>query len=520
MNRKDILLANERFGSKASKATATASPSKSYEGLTTRERKLKMAQNLGVKLVPTFGIPPPPSSGPTKTSSPVKRSERQDTTPTSNDNHQMHNQNHHQQAQNLQQAKKQKEGSPANRSKGQDKVNKEEGSQSSSPSRSHKSTNSSVVVTHPAAGASQLRMVGQHVLIMGNVENGESSHSREQDYPSNPPKSPGWLRRKKVNTDYGSGGGKPEPTSGAKVEKTGSSRFKLKLPFGRVKESKKSGQSSSKATKKPAPKPRNPPAKHAHHFSPPREPAPPPPQEAKSPLTKDSNNSHYHHSMGVNNSSKDDDRPPSPKMPPPGPATYPQFQAYTNIGSFAETTDDGNSMIPPRTNHTDPPAGDYLIPVKNQGPEDSLSSHKPVEEDRPPSPKMPPPGPAMTYPSLQPLQLQTQSFTAETTAAVKSMSKSLDSVFDDYVGMAPSPSKNQKPLELDTTSKEERPPSPKVPPPGPMSYPSLQPLSLSTTASSNGASAAGTSSMSLDSILEEFSKMSASNNIGMSMRLF
>lgn len=551
MNRQDILLAKERFGKTTTKPKLSASPSKSYEGLTTRERKLKMAQNLGVKLVPTFTAPPPPNS------SPMKKTEQKETTsPTKINHHQHPSQNHlnqpkhqhplnqsHQHQPNHQQTKTDapadNKQASTNQQKAvtqspvhQEKANKDEGS---SPSRSHKNnSNSSVVVTHP--GASQLRMVGQNVLIADSRGSSIEHKSSSDDY-SHPPKSPGRLftsRKKKTSTDYGNSS---EQMSASTKEK-GSSRFKLKLPFGRTKDSKsKADHSSSKQTKKPVTKPRGSPSgQPKHHWSPPREPAPPPPQET-TPLrtTRASNGtSHYHHGS---KSSKDDDRPPSPKMPPPGPATYPQFGTYTNIGSFAEMTDEGS-------NGMDMAVEEYLVPVKGKGnPEDSFTSHKAIEEDRPPSPKMPPPGP-VTLHHRQPLQQsKVQSFSTES-VTMKSMSKSLDSVFDEYV---PPSSRSQKPLESVTSSKvEDRPPSPKVPPPGPMSYPSLQPLSSFSTASTSSpfstvaststpfstastsspftstttsTGAAGTSSMSLDSILEEFSKMSSSR-MGMSMNLF
>ena len=62
----DILSAKERFGHLwTRKPTASASsPSKHLEGLSVKEKNLKKAQAFGVKLVPTFKIPPPPTQPP------------------------------------------------------------------------------------------------------------------------------------------------------------------------------------------------------------------------------------------------------------------------------------------------------------------------------------------------------------------------------------------------------------------------------------------------------------------------
>ena len=58
MNREDILSAKERFGQM--RRQPTVSTSRSYDGLSVRERKLEKARNFGVKLVPTFVAPSPP----------------------------------------------------------------------------------------------------------------------------------------------------------------------------------------------------------------------------------------------------------------------------------------------------------------------------------------------------------------------------------------------------------------------------------------------------------------------------
>ena len=525
MNRKDILSVNERFGHLMRKPTATTTaPPKSQEGPPTRDRKLQMAKNLGVKL---FVAPPPPASNPAKKPDhpPKPQNIHQLTQQHKAQNHhpltKVHS--HHQLNQLSHQPIKQREESPgdrkaaANRSKGdaqapsqQEKGSKESSSNSSSPSRSHKNSNSSVVVAQP--GASQLRMVGQHVIIASHGENGSSNGGRKSStddhHSHHPPKSPGRLftgRRKKVSaaSDFA------EQVKGEKS----SSRFRLKFSFGKSKESKSS-------SKRPQAKTRQAPnaAPPKHQLSPPREPAPPPPRELTPPPTPDSKDSPYQRRTRP---TKGDDnvRPPSPKMPPPGPATYPQFQTYTNIGSFSEANGGDSSAL------GDSSVEEYLVPVKNQKPDESISSRKePVEKARPPSPKMPPPGPA-SYPHLQPVNTQssTHSFSSNS-MALKNLSKSLDSVFDDYVTKTPANSKTQAHSELKPPPKtEDRPPSPKAPPPGPMSYPKLQPLSLESTASPASAvansSAAGTSSMSLDSILEEFSKMST-GQMGLSMNFF
>ena len=505
MNREDILSARERFGDltrKPADASASSTTTKSYQGqggVNVKERKLRMAQNLGVKLVPSFvgsGLPML-----------TKKSEnRESSSNPGSPNHQVA-------------TNKKKDGSRhgdkqkavPGASVQHEQVKREE----SSPSRSHKV--SSPVATQRQLGNAQRTSA---TYGKGEIEGGSGSHELKSsggavtdNHAAHPPKSPAPAkskfnsRRKKDKEKVSSNYEAAVIETATKSEKSGS-RFKLKLPFGKVKEAKTKIENveKDKTQKRPIPKPRKGPKQH---WSPPREPAPPPPSEpAPPPPTNTQTSSPYH--QGTNNSKHvHDERPPSPKVPPPGPATYPQLQPYTAIGSLTQTHPVNNSTFLAGT-----PVEEYLIPVKSHP---SLDS--PDDEDRPPSPKVPPPGPAVTYPKLQPLLSNGHTAASHTSShrlAASGLSKSLDTVFDEYIGMAPSssstkplsakhppskpsPAKPPRPAEFTSSLKEDdRPPSPKVPPPGPMTYPNIPPSSTPTSSiTKSTAATASSTSMTL-----------------------
>ena len=515
MNREDILSARERFGDltrKPADASASSTTTKSYQGqgaVSVKERKLKMAQNLGVKLVPSFIGPGLPML--------TKSENRESNSNPGSPNHQVT-------------MNKKKDGSrhgDKQKAVPQASVQHEQVKRvESSPSRSHK-------VSSPVAAQRQLGNAQHTSAAHGKseIEGGSGSHELKSsgsavtdNHAAHPPKSPAPGKMKfsthrkkgKVSSDYETA--VVETTT--KSEKSGS-RFKLKLPFGKVKEAKTKIENveKDKTQKRPTPKPRKGPKQH---WSPPREPAPPPPSEPAPPPPANTQvqqtTSPYH--QGTNSSKHaHDERPPSPKVPPPGPATYPQLQPYTAIGSLSQTHSVNSSKFLAGT-----PVEEYLIPVKSHP---SLDS--PDDDDRPPSPKVPPPGPAITYPKLQPLLSNGHRAAKHTSShrlAASGLSKSLDTVFDEYIGMTPSsstskplsakrspskpsPAKPPRPAEFTSSLKEDdRPPSPKVPPPGPMTYPNIPPSSTPT--SSITKSTAATVSSTSMSLFDEYIGMAPS----------
>ena len=513
MNREDLLSAMERnLTRKPADASSSSfsTTTKSYQGqgaISVKGRKLRMAQNLGVKLVPSFVGPALPML--------PKRNENEES--GSNPGSPNHQATTNKKKNGSKHGDKQKTTPQA--SIQHEQIKREE----SSPSRSHKAP----VISSPVAAQRQLGNT-QHISAAqgrGEIEGGSGSHELKNsggaaatnNHSVHPPKSPAPgktklnSRRKKVSADYEAAVG--ETSTATKPEKSGS-RFKLRLPFGKVKEAKSKIENveKDKTQQRPTPKPRK---GHKQHWSPPREPAPPPPSEPAPPPPTNAHvqqtSSPYH--RGSNRSSKhtQDERPPSPKVPPPGPATYPQLQPYTAIGSLSQTHSPDSSLLLTGTR-----VEEYLIPVKSHPSLDSLD-----DEDRPPSPKMPPPGPAVTYPKLQPLSSNGHMPASKTSSthrlAASGLSKSLDTVFDEYIGMAPtnfstkpmptkhssskpSPAKPPRPVEFTSSLKEDdRLPPPKMSPPGPMTYPNIPPSTTPTSSITRSAAAASvaTSSMSL-----------------------
>ena len=517
MNREDILSVRERFTRKPADASASSAAPKSYQGqatTTVKDRKLKMARNLGVKLVPSFASPVLPKLS--------KRSENQESSSNpGSPNHQATTNK----KDGSRYGNKQKATVTPQASIQHEQIKRME----SSPSRSHKGP----VISSPVAAQRQLGNT-QHTSGVaaahgkGEIEGGSGSHELKssgggvtENHTLLPPKSapPGKTkfnsRHKKVSADYEAA--VLETSTTTKPEKSGS-RFKLKLPFGnKVKEAKTKIENvdKDKNQKRPTPKPRK---GQKQHWSPPREPAPPPPSEPAPPPPTDTQTSSPYH-QGSNNSKykhMHDERPPSPKMPPPGPATYPQLQPYTAIGTLSQTHSPTSSLV-----LTGNAVEEYLIPVKSQPLLDS-----PDDEDRPPSPKMPPPGPAVTYPKLQPLSSNGHTPATQNSThrlAASGLSKSLDTVFDEYIGMTPtnfstkpsprkhspskpSPAKPPRPAEFTSSLiiEDDRPPSPKMPPPGPaMTYPNIPPSSTPARSITKSTAAATVSSTSM-SLFDEY----------------
>ena len=503
MNREDILSVRERFGNLTRKpADASSSSSttttKSYEaGVSVRERKLRMAQNLGVKLVPSFAGSTLPML--------TKRTENQEMSSSSSNQNQQPP------------ANKKKDGSRhgdkrkavPQASIQHEQVKRKEGS----PTKSHKGP----VISSPVAAKRQL---GRSTANgKSEIEADSNSHELKnsgggvtESRASPPAKSSGsgkikfTARRKKVSSDYEAA----VVETSTKPEKSGS-RFKLKLPFGKVKDvkAKMEHAEKDKTQKRPQPKPRKAPK---HHWSPPREPAPPPPSEPVPPPPTDTHQTSSPYHRGTNNSNHEE-RPPSPKVPPPGPATYPQLQPYTAIGSLSQTNSADSSML-----LTGSLVEEYLIPVKSHPSQELID-----DEDRPPSPKMPPPGPAVTYPKLQPLSSKPNGHTIKTSShklAASGLSKSLDTVFDEYRGKVPSstkpsptkhsPAKPPRPAEFTSSlTEDDRPPSPKVPPPGPMTYPNISPNTTPSSSITKSAASAAVSSSSM-SLFDEYIGMAPS----------
>lgn len=504
MNREDILSARERFGKltrKPADASASSTTTKTYQGqgtVTVKERKLRMAQNLGVKLVPSFMGPALPMLS--------KKPESQES--GSNPGSPNHQVTTNKKKDGIRNGDKRKVTPQV--SIQHEQLKREE----SSPSRSHKGP----VISSPVAAQRQLGN-GQRTSASNGraeIEGGSGSHElkssggtvTDDNHAAHPPKSPTPgkkfnSRRKKVSADYEAA--VVDTSTTTKSEKSGS-RFKLRLPFGKVKDAKTKIENveKDKTQKRPTPKPRK---GHKLQWSPPREPAPPPPSEPAPPPPTNTQTSSPYHQGSSNSKHTHDERPPSPKVPPPGPATYPQLQPYTAIGSLSQAHSSNSSLFLAGTS-----VEEYLIPVKS-----SLDS--PNDEDRPPSPKMPPPGPAVTYPKFQPLLSNGHSPATQTSShrlAASGLSKSLDTVFDEYIGMAPanfstkpaptkhtpskpSPAKPPRPVVFTSSLKEDdRPPSPKMPPPGPMTYPNLPPSTTPTSSiTRNAAATASTTSMSL-----------------------
>ena len=318
MNREDILKAKERFGDATRKPTSSAPTPESYEGLTTQQRKLKKAQNFGVKLVPS-SLPPAPSRQ-------VRRLLSHETTaPPSSQSHE--------------QPSNREEDSTGtgvtDRESGADhhrmvsqaasgellQVNGED--ESSSRSRMYSSSS----LDRPGASRRKLR---QNV-ISGVLNNEQDSRSKELkgaavgDLPPKSPQHPRPVaspRRKKVSTEAMVETTLTEERAGE------NSAPHFKLPVGGVKllpdgaAFKTKMEQAMMSPKRPVPKPRRSPntsPKHQVHVPPPQGP---PPELSTSPLTPQGALSP---DMPI--SPEDQFRPPPPSRPPPGPMTYPNLQS-------------------------------------------------------------------------------------------------------------------------------------------------------------------------------------------------
>ena len=582
MNREDILSAKERFGQMRRKPTV--SNSRSYEGLSVRERKLEKAKNLGVRLVPTFVAPSPPidpirrsvhhkktassssitgdmGANYTDRSTPEASMQLEEVSLSSRDS-ESYQRSHV--ASNIPTPIRSGPSSSGatNRSQrgsshssvavrtsystgalSQASVQYgQEGAQLDSHHRSEVDTGSSSASA--AAGVSQRQDIQR-----GSDQNENTKESSSPKVAAKATKSSrlGVFSRsknvKKVTSHY-----EEILAQASKEKEKTTSRFRIKLPFGkgRVKELKE--KIEPRAEKAEPPKRPSPPklaAKQSpsvspkHYFPPPKEPAPPPPREPAPPPPKGESN------VATYNQGTVSSRPPAESNIPTyrrGPVSnkssvessipVPSYHrgindispTGANVPSFYRRTPQSaskpmatESHIPSYHRKPPPSSSDSNLPSYQQRVPPPNKQYSPKHEDQSPASKLPPPAPKTYYRQLPPRT--PQATPAE--AAVVNSRMSLYKVQPYLV-----PIRTQPPPEVvfipGPPNEEEHPPSESVdkvaPPPQLESTtttqtPAAQQISTSSNTSSTQQTAdsklAATSSisksnMSLDSVIEEY----------------
>ena len=187
-----------------------------------------------------------------------------------------------------------------------------------------------------------------------------------------------------------------------------------------------------------------------------------------------------------NGSAGEEVDPPSPNAVPTVPVTYPKVQAsFTSKKVTASSTLSLDSIAEAEEHEEKSPSPTAAEP--------QLSKLAPPtkEEDRLPSPKIVSPGLAGRYNRLEPLSTLTNlNSVSNQMPALAGSSISLDSVLQDN---APSSSKSQLPSVMVPTFRQE----------------SIRSQLLTSDTTQGSLAESSVSSMSLDSILEEFSKIGA-----------
>lgn len=569
MNREDILSAKERFGQMRRKPTV--SNSRSYEGLSVRERKLEKARNLGVQLVPTFVAPSPPID-------PVRRSVHNKKTAASSRTNDT-GANHTDRSTPEASVQLEEISSRDSESYQQSHV----ASNIPTPVRSNRVTNrsqragggggsSAAVRTSYSTGALsqasvQYNQEGREVdsyyrsqadtsssvaAAAGISRRQDSQHGLNRDENAKEPGSPkvgakpakssrlGVFSRpkKKVSSHY-------EAILASKEKEKSTSRFRIKLPFGkgRVKElTAKIEPQAEKAElpkRPPPPKPgkQSPSVSPKHYFPPPKEPAPPPPREPAPPPPNGGSNVAPYNRGTVSSRPSIESNIPTYRQGPvsnkssiePG-IPVPSYHRGTNdispTGANVPTfyRRGQQSVSKPTTEshlpsyHRKPPS-DSSIPSYQQRVPPPNKQYSPKHEDQPPSSKLPPPAPKTYYRQLLPRT--PQATPAE--AAVVNNRMSLYKVQPYLV-----PIRTQPPPEVvfipGPPNKEERPllETPNKVSPSPVeSTAQPQPQQVSTSSNTGSTqqatnsemaatSSISKSNMSLDSIIEEYGGTSPS----------
>ena len=556
MNREDILSAKERFGQMRRKPTV--SNSRSYEGLSIRERKLEKARNLGVKLVPTFVAPSPPID-------PIRRSVHNKKTAassaTSNDtganytsgeasmqieeistrDRESYQQSHV--ASNIPMPVR--TGALTNRSRrggggrsaavrtsyshnaiSQASVQyNQEGREGDSYYRSEADTGSSAAA---AAGVSQ-GQDSQHGLDRRNENIKESDPPTVKTKPTKSSRLGVFSRTKKKVSDY-----EAILASKEKEKEKTTSRFRIKFPFGkgRVKEltAKIEPQAEKSAPKRPPP-PNLAKQSSKQSFPPPKEPAPPPPREPAPPPPKGGSSVAPYHRGAVSSRPSVESNIPAYRRGPvsnkssvessiPVPSYHQRTNDIsptgTNIPSFYRRTQQSTSK--PKTESHLPSysksPSESNIPLYQQKRPPPNKQYSPKHEDQPPPSKVPPPASRMYY-HHQLLPRTPQATPAE--AAVVNSCMSLYKVQPYLV-----PIRTQPPPEVvfipGSPNEQEQSPleTPnKVSPPPKESTTQPQPRKVSTSSNTAATkqdsesemaatSSISKSNMSLDSIIDEY----------------
>ena len=564
MNKEDILSVKERFGHL--RRQATVSSSRSYDGLSVRERKLEKAKNLGVKLVPTFVAPSPPihpiggaAASDTSTNysergadrhRPVAQASSQQEEANGRDGESYYRSNvasgiptpvrsgASSRTMNRNGDRSQRAGggrsaavrpSYSHNALSQASVrHDQEGREAESYYRSQVDTGSSVAAA-VRSGTSQ-RQANQRVLDSA-TNKGEAGPPKAAAKPQKSSRLALFAsRKKKVSADY-------EAIVANKEKEKTTSRFKFRLPFGkgRVKElmAKMEPQAETADPKRqPAPKPakQSPSISPKHYFPPPKEPAPPPPREPAPPPPKGGSTvAPYHRETVSSRPSIESNIPTYRRGPvsnkplvessipipsyhrgandiPPTESNIPSF--YQRAPQSSKPTTESHAPSYHRTPKKSP--SESNIPSYQRGPPTN-KQYSPKHEDHPPSSKLPSPTPKTYYRQLLP---RTPQATPTETAVVNNQ-MSLYKVQPYLV-----PIRTQPPPEvvyIPGPNEEERPPSetPKVSPP--QSQPQQVGTSSNTATSQHvstsempASSSINKSNMSLDSIIEEYVGMSPS----------
>ena len=384
MNREDILSVNERFGQM--KRKPTVSNSRSYEGLSVRERKLEKARNLGVKLVPTFVAPSPPID-------PIRRSVHNKKSASSSSTANSTGANYTDRstpeaAMQLEETSSRDSSESYQRSQVASNIPPptiRSGPSSGATNRSQRSSRSSAAVrtsystgalsqastvqygqeggqdkklhyrsetdtgnlaAAAAAGVSQ-RQGGQRDANRDeNAKKSESSSPKVAAKSAKPSRLGVFSRpKKKVSSHY-----EDLLANKEKEKEKSTSRFRIKLPFGKGRVKELTAKIEPQAEKAESPK-RPPPPKLAkqssstsvspkHYFPPPTEPAPPPPREPAPPPPKagGSNVATYNHRGTVSSRPSIESNIPTYRQGPV--SKKPSVESSIPIPSYQRRTND------------------------------------------------------------------------------------------------------------------------------------------------------------------------------------
>ena len=545
----------------------TVSNSKSYEGLSIRERKLEKARNLGVKLVPTFVAPSPPID-------PIRRSLHNKKTAasssTSNDTGANYTDRSTAEASMQLEDVSSRDGESYQRSHVASNIptpvrsgvsnrttNRSQRGGGNSPavrtSYSHNALSQASVqysqerregesyyrsqadTGSPAAAAASgisQRQDSQHGLDQRDENAKESGPPTVKTKPTKSSRLGVFSRTKKKVSDY-------EAILASKEKEKSTSRFRIKLPFGkgRVKEltAKIEPQTEREKTAPKRPPPPNLTKQSSKQsFPPPKEPAPPPPQEPAPPPPKGGSNvAPYHRGGAVSSRPSVESSIPTYRR---GPASnkpsvesgIPVPSYHRGISDISPTGANVPSFYRGAQQSASKPKSESHRPSYSKSPSDSnIPSYQqrrlpppnkqlyaPKHEHQPPSSKLPPPAPKTYYRQLLPRT--PQATPAE--AAVVNSRMSLYKVQPYLV-----PIRTQPPPEVvfipGPSNEQEHSPSetPKKASPPLVESTTQQPQPQQASMSSNTAttkkdsnsemaatSSISKSNMSLDSIIDEY----------------